>query len=347
MQDWASLRNSIIDHAWPAATFGATLAAALVARQITLRALRRKATGDQSFPAMLAHAVGTASILWCLVLALRVSLDVADLTARQARWASGLIGASVIISITLVLSAIIERAISNYGARQAVPIPVAGLSRTLVRIVVGTLGLSALAVHFDLAAQITPILTALGVGGLAVALALQDTLANFFAGVHILLERPIFVGDFIKLDSGQEGVVTDIGWRTTRVRIGSNDIVVVPNTKITSGILVNYSLPEPRCSAEIVIMTAHDADPDEVCRIAVEEAGKVEGVLANPAPSCQCNPGVLPTHIEYKLFVNVAKKQDQWGVQSAIRLRLLRRFRAEGIALPRVVDAGRAATSAN
>lgn len=346
MQDWASLRNSVIDHAWPAITFGTTLAGALVVRHLTLRALRRRANGDQSFPAMMAHTIGTASILWCLVLALRVSLDVADLTARQTRWASGLIGASVIISITLVLSAIIERSIANYGARQAVPIPVAGLSKTLVRIVVGTLGLSALAVHFDLAAQITPILTALGVGGLAVALALQDTLANFFAGVHILLERPIFVGDYIKLDNGQEGVVSDIGWRTTRVRLGSNDIVVVPNTKITSGILVNYNLPEPRCSAEIVIMTAHEADPDDVCRIAVQEALQVEGVLASPAPSCQCNPGVLPTHTEYKLFVNLAKKQDQWAAQSAIRMRLIRRFRTEGIPLPRVPDAARA-TSTN
>jgi small-conductance mechanosensitive channel len=344
MQDWATLRNSIIDHGWPAATFGAALAGALVVRHLILRALRRRPGGTQSFPAMIADTTGTASILWCLVFALRVSLDFADLTARQTRWASGLIGAAVIISMTMVLSAIIERAIANYGARQTVPIPVAGLSRTLIRIVVGTLGLSVLALHFDLAAQITPILTALGVGGLAVALALQDTLANFFAGVHILLERPIFVGDYVKLDNGQEGVVSDIGWRTTRVRLGSYDIVVVPNTKITSGILVNYNLPDLRCSVEVVIMTAHEADPEAVCRAAVEEALQVEGVLAQPAPSCSLNPGVLPTHIEYKLFVNVAKKQDQWGVQSAIRMHLLRRFRAEGIPLPRVPEAARATT---
>ncbi|HWR54341.1 MAG TPA: mechanosensitive ion channel family protein [Bryobacteraceae bacterium] len=340
MQDWARLRNSTIDHAWPAVTFGAALAGAFVVRHLALRALRRKASSAHSFPAVMADTIGTASVFWCLVFALRVSLQVADLTVRQIWWASAVIGASVIVSMTLVLSAIVERSITNYGARQSVPIAVAGLSRTLIRIVVATLGLIALAVHFDLTpAQITPLLTALGVGGLAVALALQDTLANFFAGVHILLERPIFVGDFIKLDSGQEGVVSDIGWRTTRVRLGSNDIVVVPNTKITSGILVNYNLPEPRCSAEIVIMTAHEADPDEVCRIAVEEALQVAGVLADPAPACQCNPGVLPTHIEYKLFVNVAKKQDQWSVQSAIRMRLLRRFRAEGIALPCIPDA--------
>lgn len=346
MQDWGTLRNTVIGHAWPAAAFGASLAAALAARHFTLRALRRKAAGEQSLPAVIAHTISAASLFWCLVFALRVSLDVAGLTARQVRWASGLIGASVIVSLTLVLSALIERTLANWGARQPVPIHLAGLSRTLIRIVVGTLGLSVLAVHFNLTAQITPILTALGVGGLAVALALQDTLANFFAGVHILLERPIFVGDFIRLESGQEGVVTDIGWRTTRVRLGSNDIVVIPNTKITSGILVNYNLPEPRCSAEIVILTAHEADPGDVCRIAIEEALKVDGVLPDPAPACYCNPGVLPTHVEYKLFVNVARKQDQWTVQSAIRMRLLRRFRAEGIPLPRLPDAARAVFTA-
>ena len=93
---------------------------------------------------------------------------------------------------------------------------------------------------------------------IAVALALQDTLANLLAGIHILVERPIVVGDSIKLESGHEGVVTDIGWRTTRVRTGSNDMVVVPNTKITSGILVNYSLPDRRTVAEVLRVTHAD-----------------------------------------------------------------------------------------
>jgi small-conductance mechanosensitive channel len=181
---------------------------------------------------------------------------------------------------------------------------------------------------------ITPMVTFLGVGGLAAALALQDTLANFFAGIHILVEKPIFVGDLIRLESGQEGTVTDIGWRTTRVRTGSNDMVVVPNTKITSGILVNYSLPDPRAVVEIPVLVAHEAEPEQVRRIALEEA-VVEGVLEQPAPVVLCDPGVLPTHLQFKLLVNIQNRSEQGRIQSEIRLRLLERFRAQGVPLPK------------
>lgn len=167
------------------------------------------------------------------------------------------------------------------------------------------------------------------------ALVLQDTLANFFAGIHILVERPISVGNPIKLESGEEGTVTDIGWRTTRVRTPANNLVVVPNTKITSGILVNYSLPEPRTSCEVSIPVAQEAEPEQVRRIALEAAARVEGILAQPAPAFACDPGLLPTHLQFKLIVHVAERPRQFRVQSQLRLLLLERFRKEGVPLAR------------
>ena len=104
-------------------------------------------------------------------------------------WANKGIGAFTIISITLAVAAVLVRTIAVYGARHSMPFAVAGLSRTLARVLVFSIGLLMLLPIFDI--DITPILTALGVGGLAVALALQDTLANFFAGIHILIEEPI------------------------------------------------------------------------------------------------------------------------------------------------------------
>ena len=86
---------------------------------------------------------------------------------------------------------------------------------------------------------ITPILTALGIGGLAVALALQDTLSNLFAGFHLLADRPVSVGDVVRLENGMEGVVEDIGWRSTRIRQPGEDLIIVPNAKLAQGILTN------------------------------------------------------------------------------------------------------------
>jgi small-conductance mechanosensitive channel len=97
---------------------------------------------------------------------------------------------------------------------------------SITRVAVWTIG--GLVLLNSLGVAITPLLTALGVGGLAVALALQDTLSNLFAGVHILASRKVQPGDFIQLDNGMEGYVEDTNWRSTIVRQFPNNILVVP-----------------------------------------------------------------------------------------------------------------------
>ncbi len=98
-----------------------------------------------------------------------------------------------------------------------------------------------------LGVSITPILTALGVGGIAVALALQDTLANLFAGFYVSLAGQLRVGDYIKLDSGGEGYITDITWRSTTIRALQNNLIIVPNAKLAQAIVANYHLPRNAC----------------------------------------------------------------------------------------------------
>ena len=331
---WLIDKTQLLQLVDPLVTFAIALAAVLVVRHILLRGLRRRAKGPGSFAAVFLETIGFPSILWCLAAALAIALRYAQLSARQMQWAGYAIGAFVIVSLSLVAASIAVRMMALYGERQGMPFLVAGLSRALTRVLVLAIGAMILLAYLNI--PVTPLLGALGVGGLAVALALQDTLANFFAGIHILVERPIFVGDLIRLESGQEGTVSDIGWRTTRVRTGSNDMVVVPNTKITSGILINYSLPDLRAAVEIPVLVAHDADPAQVRRIVLEQAAQVEGVLREPAPVLLFDPGVLPTHLQFKLLVSVSSRLEQGCVQSAIRLRLLERFRAEGVAVPRV-----------
>jgi small-conductance mechanosensitive channel len=329
---WLLEERHLMRLAQPALVFGIAFAGMLVVRYVFLRVIRHASSGPKSSAALLADALRIPSILWALAAALDIGLRYADLNARQVEKTDKWIGAFIIVSLTLVAASAAIRMMTEYGERQGMPFAMAGLSRTLIRVAVTAIGVTSLLANFDIA--ITPLLTALGVGGLAVALALQDTLANFFAGIHILVERPVFVGDLIRLEGGQEGVVTDIGWRTTRVRTGGNDIVVIPNTKITSGILVNCSLPQPRTVAEIAILVAHGADIEQVRGIALEEAARTGGVLADPAPAFMFDPGVLLTHIQCKLFVNVASRGEQFGVASEIRTRLLVRFRTEGVPLP-------------
>src|SRR6266404_164685 len=106
---------------------------------------------------------------------------------------------------------------------------------------------------------ITPILTALGVGGLAVALALQDTLSNLFAGLHLLADKPIRVGDYVRLSAESvEGYVVDVGWRSTRIRMLQNNVVVVPNKRVAESVITNYDLGETRMALLIRVRVGYD-----------------------------------------------------------------------------------------
>jgi len=105
----------------------------------------------------------------------------------------------------------------------------------------------------SLGISITPLLTALGVGGLAVALGLQDTLANFFAGIYVSLAGYVRLGDYVKLNSGEEGYVSDISWRSTTLKALSNNLIIIPNSKLAQAIVTNYHLPEKRFSLSIPV----------------------------------------------------------------------------------------------
>ena len=155
------------------------------------------------------------------------------------------------------------------------------------------LGILILLNHFNV--SITPILTALGVGGLAVALALQDTLSNLFGGFYVAVAGQVRLGDYIKLNSGEEGYVTDIGWRSTTFRAQANNMIIVPNAKLAQAIVTNYYLPEKRMSASFVVTVGYDCDPDAVEQVLAEvlqrRRAEIPGMLEDPAPSVAFDPG--------------------------------------------------------
>ena len=133
---------------------------------------------------------------------------------------------------------------------------------------------------------ITPILTALGVGGLAVALALQDTLSNLFSGFYVAVAGQIRLGDYIKLNTGEEGYVTDIGWRSTTIRALANNHVIIPNSKLAQAIVTNYYLPDKRMGAGVQVGVDYECDPEQVLKVLREiglvGAQEIPGMLPDP-----------------------------------------------------------------
>lgn len=317
----------------PVGVFGIATLVALALRQIAIRVLTAKLRkGGHGGLGLFLRDVRGPSLLWCFAAGLAIAIHNSQAPPAFDFWAQKGLVVFLITSIGLVAANLAVQAFAVYGERKSLRI--AGLSRTLINLFIFSIVLLMILSEFNV--RITPILTALGVGGLAVALALQDSLANFFAGIHILIEEPIRVGDFIHLSSQEEGTVRDIGWRTTRIETSSNSIIVIPNKNIVANILTNLSLPDARVTADVAILTSHDADPDRIAAIALEVAGQTDRVLEDPSPVVVFDPGVLPTHLQLKLVVHVATVFDRGPVQSKIRAELYRRFRAEGIEPPLV-----------
>lgn len=208
--------------------------------------------------------------------------------------------------------------------------------RFLSRVLFAVLG--TMLVLDNLGISLTAVWTTLGVGSVAIALALQDTLSNFFAGVYIRLDSPVRLGDYIKLDGGYEGFVVQIGWRSTRIRTLPNNIVVVPNAKLATAVITNYSMPESQMSVLVPVSVAYDSDPEEVERILIEEALKaardVEGLLAEPAPFVRFIPGFGESSLDFTLICRVSTYVDQYVAQHELRKRILARFRKERIQIP-------------
>ncbi len=185
--------------------------------------------------------------------------------------------------------------------------------------------------------SITPMLTALGVSGLAVALALQDTLSNLFAGIHLLMSGQIRVGDYVSLSSGEEGYVEDITWRNTTLRQMGNNLVVVPNSKLSSAIIVNYSLPDPLLSVVVQVGVAYDSDLEKVERVTIEVAKEV---MERYGLDLESFPPFIRYHTfgESSINFSVIMKSKEFGDKFALRhdfiKALHKRYQEEGIEIP-------------
>ena len=191
----------------------------------------------------------------------------------------------------------------------------------------------------NLGVHLVALWTTLGVGSVAVALGLQETLSNAFAGLYIMADRPVGPGDYVKLDSGQEGYVVRIGWRATSLRTLSNNIVYIPNASLAKAVITNYSRPEERMSLGIPVSVAYGSNPNRVEKLLVEiaqEAARdgLEGLLSLPEPSARLIPGFGASSLDFSLNVQVRRFVDQYLVQSELRKRIIDRFAKEKIEMP-------------
>ena len=315
-----------------------TLAVGYAAKRVMLRLLRGWGARSKGTNAQIViDALQGPFMIWVLILGTHLAMQSSDLPAARhavdrprSCWCCGFCRSPW--SVPRLAGNLIR----FHGSGIPGALPVTTLTQTLAQLAVVILGL--LVLLNLLGISITPILTALGVGGLAVALALQDTLSNLFAGFYVAVARQVRLGDYIRLNTGEEGYVTDIGWRSTTIRALSNNMIIIPNNKLGQAIVTNFYLPEKRLGVSIQVGVAYDSDPDQVERVLLEEAQtaarEIPGMLADPAPGVSLDPGFGDWALGFTLGYSVQEFADQFSVRHELRKRILKRLRQEKIDMP-------------
>jgi small-conductance mechanosensitive channel len=317
----------------------AYVALAFVASAIVLRTSRvwMRAVAARSkalLHGVLAEALPRPLALSVFVVALAAGAKWLPLPTRESTLLSHLVPFASWTLVVIAAMRVVLRAITAYGESSPDLRSSAGIGRAATWI--AGLAIIAVIVSDALGVSLAPALTALGVGSLAMALALQDTLSNFFAGLYLLIDRPLRPTDFVRLEGGQEGYVETIGWRSTHLRTLAGSFIIVPNATLSKAVITNFRAANPRLVVETRIDLASDVDVDRARKALADEAARavdVPGVLDAPAPYVRLAPGITETGLAFTLYVKIAEGADAGAVQDALRTRAYARAKREGLAL--------------
>jgi small-conductance mechanosensitive channel len=272
-----------------------------------------------------------------LAAGLWVAAAVLPLTHAVDKTVNRTLLAVMILAATIAAGRMVAETVRSLALSRSGVAASATIFVNITRVVVLAVGF--LVLLQTLGISITPLITALGVGGLAVALALQDTLANLFAGVHILASRTVQPGDYIRLSSSEEGYVVDINWRNTVMRQLSDNLVIIPNAKLAGAIATNFHQPGQQMSLIVAAGVGYGNDLEHVERVTIEVAGEVMAQVEGGIPGH--NAAVRfhtfgESRIEFSVILRTSEFGEQYRIKHEFVKRLHRRYQEEGIeiALP-------------
>ena len=317
----------------PLSVMALTILIGWAIRNAVLRSLRVWAARTKSkLDNIAVEALRTPAMIWILMLAVHLGAQTSRLPLQIQNQVAQILLVLFVISMTLVFSRLAGVLIRLHAGAASFT----SLTENLARIVVVLLG--TMVVLNTVGISVLPILTALGVGGIAIALALQDTLSNLFGGFYVSIAGQVRLGDYIKLDSGEEGFIVDVSWRSTSVRSLQNNVIIIPNAKLAKATVTNYDLPEQSMSVSLAVSVAYDSDVDVVENVLLDltrkAVGEIPGLLNEPPAVVRFIPGFGPSSLDMTLTCSVQKFADQYLVQHELRKRILKRFRQEHIEIP-------------
>jgi len=308
----------------------------LVVKKFVLAAMRRVAgSTGWAWDDVLVHALSTPLLIAILSSGLLLFGRILPLDPEWDRTFDVLFAFSIVLALVLFADSTTRGALDRLSAGSPVMQGARGLIQAGARGII--IGIGLLIFMDSVGISITPILASLGVGSLAVALALQDTLVNLFAGLYMVADKPIEPGHMIRLPGGEEGYVSKIGWRSTWIRMPPNSMLVIPNAKLAGGIIINYDLPQREIALTVPVGVRYDSDLGKVERVTLEVAREVhrsvDGAVAGAEPVVRFL-GFGESSIQFNVGLRARDFAGTADVRHEFVKRVQARFRQEGIIVP-------------
>jgi small-conductance mechanosensitive channel len=312
----------------------ASLLAGWIFQRAISMALRKKARKNTvKWDDVLIRSLRGLIFIWFLLAGIAIALKTISLAPETLHLFHRF------IALTAIFSGIVFFGRCSAGLVSVYIDKIAGVPTTLFKTVTGIIVylLGFLIILDYLRISITPILTALGVGGVAIALALHDTLSDLFSGIHILLTKKIRPGDYIRIESGAEGYVLDITWRNTIIKALPNNMIIVPNSKLAQSIVTNFHLPEKEMSVLVDVGVSYESDLPRVEQVTKDVAREIMKTISGGVPDFE--PMIRyhtfdDSSIKFSVVLRGKEFVDQFLIKHEFVKRLLARFREEGIKIP-------------
>jgi small-conductance mechanosensitive channel len=300
----------------------------LITRLIVNKIAGRK----KSYGEFILKQISKPLIILFLVIGVYTAIRQLSIIINYIIWLDGLIFILTTLIFALLISRIISVIMLGYlKIKRGFERPPKLINMT-VSIIIYIIAIAVILSYFQI--DITPLIAGVGLGALAIGLALQSTLSNFFAGMHLVSDRPIDVGDYIEIDENTKGTVEDIGWRSTRIRTLADNLLIIPNAKLSESNITNFSKPKQDMSLWIPCGVAYESDLKKVEKITLEVAKHIQmntdGAVKNFEPGFRFKE-FGDSNINFTTILRINDPLKRFAVRNEFIKELKERFNKEKI----------------
>lgn len=341
--DWLALGEKLI---MPACILIVALfVGIMINRMLTQKLERRVKASESEIMEIFFRAMKGVPIYLSIVMGLYWSVTTSNMPAGIEKIFSYVLFTMIVFSITRVC----ERTLSGFIRMKfsgSSDITQSTLLDTIFRVAIYASGALIILDYFGI--SVAPIMAAMGVGGMAVAFGVRETLENIFSGLQIIISKQLRVNDYIKLSTGDEGRVTDINWRyITIMPPHESNVVVIPNKVIAGSVTSNFSQPRDDIIVVVPIGVGYESDLDQVEQVTVEVARELQikidgykphfdsnGVDRNPLAPAVRYQAFNDSSIDFNAVMHVQTFTNQYLLKHEFIKAITKRYREEGINIP-------------